>query len=190
MLNDARGVLVPVGFGSRGIEGKIEAIQYAREQGVPYFGICLGMQCATIEFARHVCRMRGANSTEFDPKTPYPVISLLEEQRRVTEMGGTMRLGSYPCRITPGTKTHQAYRATAIRERHRHRYEFNNRYRERFAKHGFLVSGIYPRGNLVELIELRDHPWFVACQFHPEFRSRPLEPHPLFRAFVAATLKR
>ena len=188
LLATVHGVLIPGGFGSRGIEGKIEAIQYAREEHIPFFGICLGMQCATIEFARHVCGLKRANSTEFEPRTPHPVISLLEEQRKVKALGGTMRLGSYPCRLTTGTKTHHAYRTTLIHERHRHRYEFNNTFRGAFAKRGLTVSGVYPKGDLVELIELKQHPWFVACQFHPEFRSRPLEPHPLFRAFVAAAL--
>ncbi len=188
-LLEADGILVPGGFGHRGIEGKLEAITFARERGVPYFGLCLGMQCAVIEFARNVLGLKGANSTEFDAKTPHPVISLLEEQKRVTDLGGTMRLGAYACALRKGTKAAEAYRASEIRERHRHRYEFNNTYREAFAKQGMLVSGNYEKADLVEVIELRDHPWFVACQYHPEFRSRPLEPHPLFHAFVGACLQ-
>ncbi|MBI4354783.1 MAG: CTP synthase [Candidatus Omnitrophica bacterium] len=185
-LSGADGILVPGGFGHRGIEGKLEAITFARQREIPYFGLCLGMQCAVIEFARNVVGLKGANSTEFDATTPHPVISLLEEQKRVTDLGGTMRLGAYACRLQKGTKAAEAYGAAEIRERHRHRYEFNNTYREAFAKQGMMVSGRYEPADLVELVELRDHPWFVACQYHPEFRSRPLEPHPLFQAFVGA----
>ncbi|MBI3324553.1 MAG: CTP synthase [Candidatus Omnitrophica bacterium] len=188
-LSDVHGVLVPGGFGYRGIEGKLEAIRFARERGVPYFGICLGMQCAVIEFARDVLGFEKANSTEFDPKTPYPVISLLEEQQQVTHLGGTMRLGASVTRLVDGTKAHAAYQHRQALERHRHRYEFNNRYQEAFSGKGMVFSGLYDQSQLVEMVELKDHPWFVACQFHPEFKSRPLEPHPLFRAFVAASLQ-
>ena len=188
LLGDVDGILIPGGFGHRGIEGKLDAITYAREQRIPYLGICLGMQCAVIEFARRVCGLTGANSTEFDPKTPHPVISLLEEQRGVTTKGGTMRLGAQTCRVAKSTKAFAAYEQTDIRERHRHRYEVNNRYREQLTKAGLVVAGTYGPHDLVEIIELQDHPWFVAGQFHPEFRSQPLIPHPLFREFVAACL--
>ena len=199
VLNDVQGLLIPGGFGKRGIEGKLEAIKYAREHNMPFLGICLGMQCAVIEFARNVCGLAGANSTEFDPKTPHPIISLLEEQQRVTAMGGTMRLGASLCRLQKGTNAFQAYQQTEIRERHRHRYEVNNAYRDQLVKRGLVIAGTYEplpappaggagRGDLVEIIELKDHPWFVAGQFHPEFKSRPIEPHPLFRAFVNASL--
>ena len=189
VLGDVQGILIPGGFGHRGIEGKLEAIKYAREHHVPFLGICLGMQCAVIEFARNVCGLTGANSTEFDPKTPHPVISLLEEQRGVTAMGGTMRLGASLCRLSKDTKAFGAYQRPEIVERHRHRYEVNNAYRDQFAKAGLVVSGTFSPGDLVEIIELKEHPWFVAGQFHPEFKSRPLEPHPLFRSFIAASLK-
>ncbi len=189
LLRGAAGVLVPGGFGERGISGKIEAIRWARERRVPFFGICLGMQCAAIEFARNVLGLAGAHSTEFDKTTPHPVISLLEEQVGITAMGGTMRLGAFPCKIEIGTKAHEAYGATLIQERHRHRYEFNNRYRDIFASRGWVTSGVSPDGKLVEIIELRDHPWFVAGQFHPEFKSKPTAAHPLFREFVRAALQ-
>ncbi len=199
-LGGVHGILIPGGFGSRGIEGKLAAIRYAREQGIPFLGICLGMQCAVIEVARDLCGLKGANSTEFDPKTPHPVISLLEEQEGVTAKGGTMRLGASRCHLKPGTKAAEAYRRDEVAERHRHRYEVNNRYLKSFAKAGLVISGTYRQparreeavaggNNLVEIIELKDHPWFVAGQFHPEFKSRPLEPHPLFRAFIAAGVK-
>ncbi len=188
ILSDVDGILVPGGFGYRGIEGKLEAIRFARERKVPYFGICLGMQCAVIEFARHVLGLEHANSTEFDVRTPDPVISLLEEQRKVNNLGGTMRLGACVCRVAAGTKAFAAYQQPEVTERHRHRYEFNNQYRDAFAKHGMMVSGAYGTDDLVEVVELVDHPWFVACQFHPEFKSRPLTPHPLFREFVRAGL--
>jgi len=188
-LGDVQGLLIPGGFGHRGIEGKLEAIKFARERQVPYLGICLGMQCAVIEFARNVCGLRGANSTEFDRKTPHPVISLLEEQQGVTAMGGTMRLGASRCRVWKATHAFRAYQRDEIAERHRHRYEVNNAYRSRLEQAGLVVSGTYQPGDLVEIIELKDHPWFVAGQFHPEFKSRPLEPHPLFRAFVEAALQ-
>lgn len=188
VLGDVQGILIPGGFGHRGIEGKLQAIKFARENRIPFFGICLGMQCAVIEFARNVCGLAGANSTEFDPKTPHAVISLLEEQQGVSTKGGTMRLGASVCHLTKGTRAAAAYGGLEILERHRHRYEVNNAYREILARGGLLVSGIYPPGNLVELIELRDHPWFVAGQFHPEFKSQPVIPHPLFREFVRASL--
>ena len=189
-LKDVQGLLVPGGFGHRGIEGKIEAIKYARENNIPFFGICLGMQTAVIEFARNVCGMTGANSTEFNKKTPYPVISLLEEQKKIKNKGGTMRLGAYGCQIKKGTKSFSAYKKENISERHRHRYEFNNKYRKIMQSKGLIFSGINPQKNLVEIIELKDHPWFVACQFHPEFQSKPDKAHPLFREFVKASLKR
>lgn len=187
-LDKVDGILVPGGFGSRGIEGKIRAIEYARKNNVPFFGICLGMQCAVIEFARNVLDFKTANSTEFNKKTPYPVISLLEEQEGIANLGGTMRLGAYPCEIKKNTLTYEAYRSGKIHERHRHRYEFNNKYREAFEKKGFRFTGIYPAGKLVEIIELEGHPWFIAGQFHPEFQSKPDQPHPLFRAFVEKSL--
>ncbi len=187
-LSDVSGVLVPGGFGMRGIDGKIEAIKFAREKKIPFFGICLGMQCAVIEFARNVCGMNKANSTEFNNKTPFPAISLLEEQRNVKNMGATMRLGAYPCRIKSGTKTYAAYRKNMIQERHRHRYEFNNKYKNKFELNGMIISGILPSGKLVEIIELANHPWFIACQFHPEFRSKPDMAHPLFKAFIKEAL--
>jgi CTP synthase len=185
-LKGVNGILVPGGFGIRGVEGKIEAIHYAREKKIPFFGICLGMQCAVIEFARHVCGLEDANSTELAPGTSYPVISLLDDQRGVTDMGGTMRLGAYPCQLKDGTRAAKAYAKSSIAERHRHRYEFNNAYREAVEKGGMIVAGASPDGKLVEVIELRDHPWFVACQYHPEFKSSPVAPHPLFAAFVKA----
>jgi len=189
-LRGMQGVLVPGGFGNRGIEGKIAAARYAREKKIPYFGICLGMQIAVIEFARHVCKLKGANSTEFAPKTPHPVICLLEEQRAVTDMGGTMRLGAMPCKLAPGTHARRLYRSPLISERHRHRYEFNNAYRDRMTQRGLKVAGLYTEKDLVELIEIPSHPYFVACQFHPEFKSSPHNAHPLFRGFIEAALKR
>ncbi|HZR45407.1 MAG TPA: CTP synthase [Candidatus Manganitrophaceae bacterium] len=188
VLNQCRGILVASGFGNRGIEGKISAIQYTREQRIPFFGICLGMQCAVIEFARNVAGLQKANSSEFDPRTPDPVIDLLADQKKITEKGATMRLGAYPCRVEKGTKAYEAYKEVEISERHRHRYEFNNRYREKLTQAGLVLSGLSPDGRLVEMIELADHPWFVAVQFHPEFKSRPQEPHPLFRDFIKASL--
>ncbi|MBN1917528.1 MAG: CTP synthase [Verrucomicrobia bacterium] len=188
-LKGVDGILVPGGFGKRGIEGKIAAARYAREKGIPYLGLCLGMQCATIEFARDVMKLKDANSTEFHPETPHPVISLLDEQRKVVNMGGTMRLGAYPCLLKSGTKTYKAYKTNEIAERHRHRYEMNPGYRAAFETAGMIISGSSPDGALTEIIELRDHPWFVACQFHPEFRSKPTLAHPLFRDFVAAAIE-
>lgn len=189
VLADVSGILVPGGFGDRGIEGKIKAIRYARENKIPFFGICLGMQCAVIEFARNVCGLKGAHSTEFEPKTLYPVIDLMPEQKGVKEKGGTMRLGKYPCRLVPGTKAFEAYGEEMIDERHRHRYEFNNDYRDTLGRSGMVIAGQSPDGRLVEIIEIKDHPWFVGVQFHPEFKSRPNRPHPLFRDFVKAALR-
>ncbi|HHZ16141.1 MAG TPA: CTP synthase [Peptococcaceae bacterium] len=188
-LKDVDGILLPAGFGDRGITGKIKAIQYAREKKIPFLGICLGMQLAVVEFARNVAKLE-AGSAEFQPDIPHPVISLLPEQKDVEELGGTMRLGSYPCVIKEGTKLHKAYERKEIAERHRHRYEFNNEYREVLAQHGLMISGESPDGKLVEVVELADHQWFVACQFHPEFKSRPNRAHPLFRDFIGAALKR
>jgi len=189
VLQKVSGILVPGGFGARGIEGKVAAIQYARERQIPFLGICLGMQCAVIEFARHVCHLKQANSTEFDRTSSHPVISLLEEQKQLAQMGGTMRLGLMPCHVRRGTLAYQAYRKQKIWERHRHRYEFNNEYKRLLVQRGMVVSGIYPKGGLVEIIELAGHPWFVATQFHPEFRSKPDICHPLFREFVRAALR-
>ena len=182
------GILVPGGFGDRGIEGKIQAIRHAREERVPFFGICLGMQCAVIEYARNACGLGGANSTEFDPQAPHNVIDLLPEQRGVTAKGGTMRLGLYPVVLAEGSAASKAYGQGAIQERHRHRYEVNNDYLGALEDKGLRISGVWPEKQLVEIVELPDHPWFVAGQFHPEFRSRPWEPHPLFAAFIQAAL--
>jgi CTP synthase len=183
------GILVPGGFGVRGIEGKINAIRYAREHDVPFLGICLGLQCAVIEFARHVAGMEGANSSEFDSHTAYPVVDILAGQD-LTQMGGTMRLGAYPCKLELGTKAENAYRTELIFERHRHRYEVNPRFRRKLEDAGLVCSGESPDRTLVEIIELADHPWFVGTQFHPEFKSRPDRPEPLFRDFVGAALAR
>ena len=187
-LGHVSGVLVPGGFGERGVEGKIKAARFARENKVPYLGLCLGMQIATIEFARHACGLPEANSTEFKPKSPDPVIDLLPDQKKVKGKGATMRLGTWECHLQEGTKALQVYGKGQIRERHRHRYEFNMRYRELMESKGFVISGTSPDGALVELIELTDHPWFLACQFHPEFQSRPNQPHPLFKGFIQACL--
>ncbi|MBF0235606.1 MAG: CTP synthase [Desulfamplus sp.] len=200
-LNKADGILVPGGFGSRGIEGKILAVRYARENKIPFFGICLGMHMAVIEFARNIAGMEDANGSEFDDHTPYPVIYLMKEwydeqtkqmEKRDTssDKGGTMRLGAYPCSLIPDTIAMTAYREENISERHRHRYEFNNEYKERLEKAGLVISGTSPDGQLVEIVELKDHPWFLGCQFHPEFKSRPANPHPLFREFIKACLKK
>ena len=186
----ADGLLVPMGFGQRGTEGKIAAVRYAREEGVPFFGICFGMQMAVIEFGRHVCGLSHANSNEVDPDTPHPVIALMNQQRGVVQKGGTMRLGSYPCVLQDGSLAARLYGKKRITERHRHRYEFNNAYRELFTTKGMIFSGLSPDGELVEIIELRDHPWFVGVQFHPEFKSRPFDCHPLFKGFVRAALQR
>lgn len=199
-LEDVEGILIPGGFGERGIEGKIEAVTYARKKKVPFLGICLGMQCAVIEFARNVCKMEAANSTEFDKNTEYPVIYLIEEwydfrnqtvQRRdlKSDKGGTMRLGEYPCVLVKDTKAFATYNKEEITERHRHRYEFNNKYMDVLKEKGLKISGMSPDKQLVEIIELEDHPWFFGCQFHPEFKSRPLSPHPVFKAFVGAAFK-
>jgi CTP synthase len=189
-FDDVDGILVPGGFGSRGIEGKILAVRYARVNLIPYFGICLGMQMAVVEFARNMCDMSGANSTEFDPHTPYPVIDLMAEQRAVTDKGGTMRLGTYQCVVTPNSKCFEIYGANVIHERHRHRYEFNSMYREALEAKGLKAGGLSPDGKLVELVEYPNHPWFIGCQFHPEFKSRPMDPHPLFVSYIAACLER
>ena len=183
------GILILPGFGSRGSEGKILSCKYARQNNVPFLGICLGLQCAVIEFARNVCRLKGANSTEFDKKARYPVIDLMESQRAIKRKGGTMRLGAYDCKIETGTKTFSAYRKKNISERHRHRWEVNNRYRDRLEKNGLKISGINKELNLVEIIELPDHPWYVAGQFHPELKSRVSKAHPLFREFIKASVK-
>ncbi len=183
------GILVPGGFGDRGIEGMIAAAHYARTQNVPYFGICLGMQIAVIEFARHACGLEGAHSSEFDPKTPYPVVDLMPDQVHITAKGGTMRLGKYPCRLSEQSKALALYGSQDISERHRHRYEFNNDYRAALTEKGLLLAGLSPDGRLVEMVELPAHPWFVGCQFHPEFKSRPDRPHPLFYGFVKAALE-
>ncbi|MCK9241414.1 CTP synthase [Desulfocurvus sp.] len=201
LLQDCDGVLVPGGFGSRGVEGKIKAIEYARRNKVPFFGICLGMQCAVIEFARNVAGLAGANSEEFDQNTPHPVIYLMKEwydfQKGRVEVrdalcnkGGTMRLGAYPCRLEPDTRAHAAYGRDAIDERHRHRYEFNKAYFDQLKEQGLVFSGLSPDGELVEIVELPDHPWFLGCQFHPEFKSNPMRPHPLFREFIGAARRR
>lgn len=189
ILGEVDGILVPGGFGSRGIEGKINACQYARTHGIPYLGICLGMQIAIIEFARHVLGMNGANSAEINPDTPFPVIDILPEQKEVTDMGGTMRLGQYPCTLNPESKSYELYGASMIYERHRHRYEVNNDYRNDLLSGGMIFAGTSPDNHIVEMVEIPNHPWFVACQFHPEFKSRPNKPHPLFRGFVTAASK-
>jgi CTP synthase len=189
-LRDVHGILVPGGFGKRGIEGKIAAIRYARENKVPFFGICLGLQCAVIEFARHAGGLEGAHTTEIDDKTPHPVVCLMEEQEKVIDLGATMRLGAWPCNLREGSRAAQAYGTLAISERHRHRYEVNNKYRPLLEERGLALSGLSPDGHLVEMVEIADHPWFVGVQFHPELKSQPLDPHPLFRAFVAAALAR
>jgi CTP synthase len=188
-LGGADGILVPGGFGMRGIEGKIEAVRYAREHQIPYFGICLGMQCAVIEYARHVLGLKEANSTEFAVDTPDPVICILEEQKSVTHKGGTMRLGAQPCILEPNSLAARCYQAQEISERHRHRYEFNPDYRSRFIQAGLIPTGTHPNGKLVEIVELPGHPWFLAVQFHPEFKSKPHAPHPLFKGFIEAALK-
>ncbi|MCP9486357.1 MAG: CTP synthase [Gaiellaceae bacterium MAG52_C11] len=190
LLDEVDGVLVPGGFGSRGWEGKILACQVARERGIPYLGICLGMHVAVSEFARHVCGLDGANSTEMDPETPYPVIDLLPEQKEIEDLGGTMRLGAQAVEVAADTRTREAYGEAVVHERHRHRYEVNNHYRPTLIEHGLVVSGTFQEGRLVEIVELPDHPWFVASQFHPEFKSRPTRPAPLFREFVGAALER
>ena len=191
IFSGCRGILVPGGFGNRGIEGKIKAITFARENKIPFLGLCLGMQCAAIEFARNVCNFADANSTEFNPDTEHPVIALMDSQLNVTQKGGTMRLGAYPCKVLNDTHTADAYGEEQISERHRHRFEFNNKFREIFSAHGMIIAGVLPDDSLVEIIELQKeiHPWFVGSQFHPELKSRPNHPHPLFREFVNAALK-
>jgi CTP synthase len=189
LLKGAQGILIPGGFGDRGIEGKIKAVQYARQKKIPYFGICLGMQVATIEFARNVCRLKDANSTEFKKNTKNPIISLLEEQEKVVDLGGSMRLGAYPCHLQKRSLSYKAYKKEDISERHRHRYEFNNKYKKSFEKNGMIFTGINNDKDLVEIVELRSHPWFVACQFHPEFQSKPDKAHPLFKHFISAALE-
>ena len=186
-LADVDGVLIPGGFGNRGVEGKITAARYARENKIPFFGICLGLQVALIEYARNVCGLKNANSSEFDSSTPYPVIDLLATQRSISNLGGTMRLGAYLCRLTEGSKAAAAYDVEQISERHRHRYEVNNKYRNQFEEQGLVLAGLSLDGALVEIIEAPNHPWYVGCQFHPEFKSRPADPHPLFRDFIAAS---
>ncbi|GIM29657.1 CTP synthase [Clostridium polyendosporum] len=189
LLGDVDGILVPGGFGDRGVEGKIEAIRYARENKKPFLGICLGMQCAVIEFARNVLGYTGANSSEIDPETNYPVIDLMPEQKDIEDMGGTMRLGLYPCKLDKEAFAHEAYNDDLIYERHRHRYEFNNEYRTVITEAGMRIAGTSPDGRLVEVVEVKDHPWFVAVQYHPELKSRPNRPHPLFRDFIQASLE-
>jgi CTP synthase len=188
LFKDIDGILVPGGFGDRGIKGKIIAISYARQKLIPFFGICLGLHCAVIEFARNVCGLANANSREFDLETEDPVISLLEDQEIVLEKGGTMRLGAYVCELQKGSRVREIYDRDSVMERHRHRYEFTNRYRELFEKNGMSFGGIHPASNLVETIEMREHPWFIATQFHPEFKSRPVAPHPLFKDFIRASI--
>ncbi len=189
-LGGVQGILIPGGFGDRGSEGKVRAVRYARENKVPFFGICLGMQIAVAEFARNVCSLKGANSAEFDPATKHPVIHLMDQQKDVDQMGGTMRLGAYPCVLASDSLSARMYRKKRISERHRHRYEFNNGYREMMREKGLRISGLSPDGKLVEIVELADHPWFVGCQFHPEFKSRPTDCHPLFRGFIRAAGQR
>jgi CTP synthase len=180
---------VPGGFGARGVEGKIKAVTYAREKKIPYFGICYGMHMAVIEFARNVLKLKDADTTENIQDTKNPVIHLMEEQKRIMNLGGTMRLGAFPCELKKNSIVRKSYGKDSISERHRHRFEFNNDYREQFEKAGMSLSGLSPNGLLVEMVELEDHPWFVAVQFHPEFKSRPIDPHPLFRDFIGASLK-
>ena len=186
-LRQFDGILVPGGFGKRGIPGMIRAIQYAREEKVPYFGICLGMQCAVIEFALNVCGLKAANSTEFDANTPYPVIYKLRDLLGIDTIGGTMRLGAYPADLKPGSLANRVYDSGVISERHRHRYEFNRQFEKNLTEHGLIISGVSPDKNFVEIVELADHPWFLGCQFHPEFKSKPLAAHPLFASFVNAS---
>jgi CTP synthase len=190
LLAAVDGILVPGGFGERGIEGKVDAVRFARERGIPFFGICLGMQCAVAEFARSVVGLQRANSTEFDKNNPHPVICLLDEQKTITDKGGTMRLGAQPTTLAPDSKAAACYGTLDISERHRHRYEFNNVYRQQFIAHGMTIAGVSPDGALVEIVEIPDHPWFVGVQYHPEFKSQPTRPHPLFAGFIAAALQR
>ncbi len=188
-LKDVHGILIPGGFGRRGFEGKIKAANFARENRIPFFGICLGMQMAVVEFARGVCGLTGAHTSEFEPDTPHPVVDLMEEQKEIREKGGTMRLGAYPCVLKRGSLAHSAYNSDVISERHRHRYEINNHYRKLFEAKGLVLSGLSPDEKLVEIVEIGNHPWFVGCQFHPEFKSTPLNPHPLFRDFIKVAME-
>jgi CTP synthase len=188
-LAGLKGILVAPGFGDRGIEGKIEAVKYARETKIPFLGICLGMQCAVVEFGRNVLNFKDASSREMNPETEHAVIDIMEEQKTITAKGGTMRLGAYPCKLKSGTKGFEAYGKENIEERHRHRYEFNNKYLDDYEKAGMIASGINPNSNLVEMVEIEDHPWFVGVQFHPEYKSTVADPHPLFAKFVEAALK-
>jgi CTP synthase len=188
VLAGCHGLLVPGGFGVRGVEGMVEAIRHARETALPFFGICLGMQTAIIEFARNVLKLDDSHSSEFAPECEHPVVSLMESQQHITDMGGTMRLGAYPCRLQRGSKAAEVYGVPEVSERHRHRYEVSNAYRERFTANGLRLSGLSPDNSLVEIVELEDHPWFVGCQFHPELKSRPTRPHPLFAGFIAAAV--
>ena len=190
VLKGLDGICVPGGFGDRGVEGKISAVKYARENKIPYYGLCLGMQVVVIEFARNVAGLEGANSTEMDPQTPHPVIDIMEAQRTVTAKGGTMRLGSYECALTEGSLARAAYGKPHIVERHRHRFEFNNKYRDTLVKAGLRIGGINPQSDLVEIAEIPDHPWFVGVQYHPEFKSKPTAAHPLFAAFIKAAMQR
>lgn len=190
ILSGYDGILIPGGFGERGIEGKVDAVRFARERGIPFFGICLGLQCAVIEFARNVAELDGAHSTEFSKDTPHPVICLLDEQKNITDKGGTMRLGSQPARLLDGSIAHDCYGTDSIHERHRHRYEFNNTYRKQFEAHGFRFAGTSPDQTLVEIVEIESHPWFLAVQFHPEFKSQPTKAHPLFAGFISAAIDR
>ncbi|HZX09353.1 MAG TPA: CTP synthase, partial [Acidobacteriota bacterium] len=186
-LNNIDGILVPGGFGVRGIEGKIKTVTYARTHKIPYFGICLGMQCATIEFARNIAGLKKANSTEFDPQTPYQIFFKWRELKGVRDLGGTMRLGKYLCCLKKNSLASEAYKKTKVYERHRHRYEFNPKYEKILSEKGLFISGKNPKHNLVEVIEIRNHPWFLGCQFHPEFKSKPLNPHPIFKSFIGAS---
>jgi CTP synthase len=190
VLADADGIVVPGGFGERGLEGKINAITHARTHGVPFLGLCLGLQCAVVEYARNVCGLEGAASKEYQEDTPHPVVIFLKEQEYATELGGTQRLGEYPCQLEPGSLAHRLYGQDTVGERHRHRYEVNNEYRETLADHGMVFSGTSPKGDLVEIVELPGHPYFIASQFHPEFKSRPNRPHPFFEGLVKASLDR
>jgi CTP synthase len=189
VLRDVHGLLVPGGFGVRGVDGMVEAIRYARETGMPFFGICLGMQAAIIEFARNVLKLDDSHSSEFEPHCSNPVISIMASQQNVKDYGGTMRLGAFPCRLSRGSKVAEIYGSPEVSERHRHRYEVSNSYRDRFIEHGLRPTGLSPDASLVEMVELSDHPWFVGCQFHPELKSRPTRPHPLFGAFIAAAAR-
>ncbi|MEG2071398.1 MAG: CTP synthase, partial [Bacteroidales bacterium] len=188
LLKSVDGIIIPGGFGARGIEGKINAARFARENKIPFLGLCLGMQVAIIEFARNVANLKNANSIEIDPTTPYPVIDFLPGQNEYSMLGGTLRLGKYPCKLRPDTKAFEAYHFTEISERHRHRYEVNNEYRNILEKHGLVVCGTSPNESIVEMVEVKDHPWYIACQFHPEFKSRPNRPHPLFLGFIKSSV--